>query len=205
MHHNCCSLSSLNYVLLAQGQVNNTSSVYCSDQPCHLNQRLTKERGNPQFADRVNQESASNDYMSEQGSPATYSWRSARLIKERGLSPRSSLKLSALGRVLLCLCEGYICTDDEWGVFSWWDPPTCDAHVWSKANHRWGASDPHSLWDGSDETWGLFGNKELQPQKGYPQFTFFPRLRSLGLLCWPMTHEVIPRIARRLILFCFRF
>lgn len=81
MQHNCSSLSGLNYVLLAREQVNNTSSVYCSDQPCHLNRRLTKERGNPQFADNVSQELANSNYMAKEGPQVNFAWHSARLIK----------------------------------------------------------------------------------------------------------------------------
>lgn len=74
MHHNCCSLSSLNYVLLAQAQVNNTSSVYCSAQPCQWNQWLTKERGNPQFAGSGSQEVANTNYMPKKGTQANFAW-----------------------------------------------------------------------------------------------------------------------------------
>lgn len=81
MQHNCSSLSGLNYVLLAREQVNNTSSVYCSDQPCHLNRRLTKERGNPQFADNVSQELANSNYMAKEGPQVNFAWHSAGLIK----------------------------------------------------------------------------------------------------------------------------
>lgn len=118
MHHNCCSLSSLNYVLLAQEQVNNTSSVYCSDQPCYLNRWLTKERGNPQFADSASQELANSNYISKKGSQANFAWCSVRLIKKRG---RGGIAFSAWFKTVtfgkgfcVCVWGGGFCLHWRW-------------------------------------------------------------------------------------------
>ena len=85
MHHNCCSLSSLNYLLLAQAQVNNTLPVYRCDQPCHLNHWLTKERGNPQFADSVSRELANSSWV-EKG---TSGKRGSQQGQGKGVLPHS--------------------------------------------------------------------------------------------------------------------
>ena len=107
MHHNCCSLSSLNYVLLAQEQVNNTSSVYRSDLPCHLNRWLTKERGNPQFADSTSQELANSNYVSKKGSRANFASYSVRLIKG-GVAFSARFKIVTFGKSL-CMCVWGLC------------------------------------------------------------------------------------------------
>lgn len=210
MHHNCCSLSSLNYVLLAQEQVNYTSSVYCSDQPCHLNQRLTKERGNPQCADRVSQELANSNYVSKQGSRVNFSWCSVRLIKEAVVS---AVKFNIV----------------KFNIVSFRKGPCVS--VWGLRLHRWWVRclfllGPSYLWDswygekqitdGERQTHTAFatpamrhgaslGTRSSSRRRVIPSLPHFPRLRSLGLLCWPMTHEVIPHVVRRLILFCFHF
>lgn len=206
MHHNCCSLSSLNYVLLAQEQVNNTSSVYCSDQPCYLNRWLTKERGNPQFADSASQELANSNYISKKGSQANFAWCSVRLIKKRGrggLPSQPDLKLSLLGRVFVCVCV--------WGR-------VLSALTMSEVSFPGGTFLPAALECGEEQS----ASEELQVHAAFGTPTrrrgaslgtrgssprrVIPSLSpSQGLPRWSMRHEVLPRIGRRSILFCFKF
>lgn len=163
MHHNCCSLSSLNYVLLAREQVNNTSSVYRSDQPCHLNRWLTKERGNPQFADSVSQELANSNYVSKMGSQANFAWHSVRLIKGRGKGECAFsvwFKVATFGKDV-CMCV--------WGLgLHWWwvrclflmgpsSPLKCSSVEKSKAQvgtFRHTQPLGHQRWD-TGSPWGL--------------------------------------------------
>lgn len=77
--------------------------------------------------------------------------------------------------------------------------------VWRKANHRCECQTHTAFATPAMRHGASLGTRSSSRRRVMPSLPHFPRLGSLGLLCWPMTHEVIPHIVRRLILFCFHF
>lgn len=177
MHYNCCSLSSLNYVLLALAQVNNTSSVYCSAQPCQWNQGLTKERGNLQFAGSGSQEVANSNCVSQKGNLGEFCLALCKADKSRVCL----IWNCPFGKVL-CVWER-----ERWLFVVGSSKMQCSNVEKSKAQGELQAL-RHQLWDMA--ALELFSLASLFPRAGDP--------------CSVM-YEVPPRMVRRLFLFWFNF
>lgn len=193
MHHNCCSLSSLNYVLLARAQVNNTSSVYCSAQPCRWKQWLTKERGNLQFVGSGSQEVANSNYVSKKRAQENFTWHSVKLIKAE-FAFSAWFKIVPLGRLCVCDREG-----------GWWEGSACT--VRSEVSFPGGILQPAVLrWGKGQSTRGTSGSETSSVRHG-PLWE--PALEWFSLAClFPKSgvpcsvkHEVLPYMVRRLFLF----